>query len=174
MPSTPLGLVATILVLLRIGHIARAGRALLLAQFFGSIVLLLAGLVVQQYLFIFFVFLGGMWRCGHAHVSHNHAADRATSLACQSHEFLRFFVYGGRSLGCAVGGIHGGSGRAANGHCCFVSGNGVLGACDGVYQPLMAQRDGAITPVLDCFENDRFGNLRAKKGQHAAGLFCSY
>ena len=57
-----LGLVATILVLLRLGHIARAGRALLLAQFFGSIVLLLAGLVVQQYLFIFFVFLWGV--CG--------------------------------------------------------------------------------------------------------------
>jgi MFS family permease len=35
---------------------------LLLAQFFGSIVLLLAGLVVQQYLFIFFVFLWGV--CG--------------------------------------------------------------------------------------------------------------
>jgi|TARA_E500000178_G_scaffold100845_1_gene100223 MFS family permease len=57
-----LGLVITIGVLLRLGHIARAGRALLLAQFVGSLVLVLAGWVVQQYLFVFFVFMWGI--CG--------------------------------------------------------------------------------------------------------------
>jgi MFS family permease len=57
-----LGLVITIGVLLRIGHIARAGRALLLSQFVGSLVLALAGWVVQQYLFVFFVFMWGI--CG--------------------------------------------------------------------------------------------------------------
>ena len=57
-----LGLVITIGALLRIGHIARAGRALLLSQFVGSIVLALAGWVVQQYLFVFFVFMWGI--CG--------------------------------------------------------------------------------------------------------------
>ena len=57
-----LGLVITIGVLLRIGHIARAGRALLLSQFAGSLVLALAGWVVQQYLFVFFVFMWGI--CG--------------------------------------------------------------------------------------------------------------
>ena len=56
------GLVLTILVLLRLGQIQRAGRALLLAQFIGSIVLLCSGLVVQKSLFIFFVFLWGV--CG--------------------------------------------------------------------------------------------------------------
>ena len=48
------------LVLLRLGQIQRAGRALLLAQFIGSIVLLCSGLVKS--LFIFFVFLWGV--CG--------------------------------------------------------------------------------------------------------------
>lgn len=57
-----LGLVLTIVVLLRLGQIERAGRALLLAQFVGSIVLMLSGLVVQKSLFIFFVFLWGV--CG--------------------------------------------------------------------------------------------------------------
>jgi MFS family permease len=57
-----LGLVITIGVLLRLGHIARAGRALLLAQLAGSLVLALAGWVVQQYLFVFFVFMWGI--CG--------------------------------------------------------------------------------------------------------------
>jgi len=57
-----LGLVLTIVVLLRLGQIERAGRALLLAQFVGSIVLMLSGLVVQKGLFIFFVFLWGV--CG--------------------------------------------------------------------------------------------------------------
>ena len=56
-----LGLVITIGVLLRIGHIARAGRALLLT-IVGSLVLALAGWVVQQYLFVFFVFMWGI--CG--------------------------------------------------------------------------------------------------------------
>lgn len=57
-----LGLVLTIVVLLRLGQIERAGRALLLAQFVGSCVLLMSGLVVQKSLFIFFVFLWGV--CG--------------------------------------------------------------------------------------------------------------
>ena len=57
-----LGLVATIALLLRVGHIVRAGRALLLSQFLGSCVLLAAGLVVQEALFIFCVFLWGI--CG--------------------------------------------------------------------------------------------------------------
>ena len=55
-----LGLVITIGLLLRIGHVARAGRALLLSQFIGSLVLALAGWVVQQYLFVFCVFLWGI------------------------------------------------------------------------------------------------------------------
>lgn len=57
-----LGLVLTIAVLLRIGHITRAGRALILAQFVGSIVLLFSGLVEQQAVFIFTIFLWGV--CG--------------------------------------------------------------------------------------------------------------
>lgn len=57
-----LGLVLTIVVLLRLGQIERAGRSLLLAQFAGAIVLMLSGLVVQKSLFIFFVFLWGV--CG--------------------------------------------------------------------------------------------------------------
>jgi len=57
-----LGLVLTIAMLLRIGHIARAGRALILAQFIGSIVLLFSGLVEQQAVFIFTIFLWGV--CG--------------------------------------------------------------------------------------------------------------
>ena len=57
-----LGLVLTIVVLLRLGQIERAGRSLLLAQFAGEIVLMLSGLVVQKSMFIFFVFLWGV--CG--------------------------------------------------------------------------------------------------------------
>ena len=57
-----LGLVLTIVVLLRLGQIEQGGQALLLAQFVGSIVLMLSGLVVQKGLFIFFVFLWGV--CG--------------------------------------------------------------------------------------------------------------
>lgn len=56
------GLVVTLFILLRTGHVVRAGRALILAQFFGSIVLLCSGLVEQRAVFIFFVFLWGI--CG--------------------------------------------------------------------------------------------------------------
>ena len=144
-----LGLVATILVLLRIGHIARAGRALLLAQFFGSIVLLLAGLVVQQFLFIFFVFLwGGVWRCGDAYVPHDHAADGTFGVARQSHEFLCIFLYGGRPLGGTVGRLHVGSVWAANGHRYIVGRYGVSGPPDGVCQPSLEECDGTVTRVL--------------------------
>ena len=47
-----LGLVATLFVLLRLGYIERAGRALLLAQGVGAIFLFLAGLAGSIYLFI--------------------------------------------------------------------------------------------------------------------------
>ena len=57
-----LGLVATIVVLLRVGHVARAGRALLISQLAGSCVLLISGLVVQEFFFILCVFLWGI--CG--------------------------------------------------------------------------------------------------------------
>jgi len=57
-----LGLVVTILVLLRVGFVARAGKALILAQIFGSLILLLAGWVEDLALFIFLVFVWGI--CG--------------------------------------------------------------------------------------------------------------
>ena len=56
------GLVLTILLLLRLGPIRRAGRGLLLAQGLGSLVLLSAGLADQELLFVVLVFFWGI--CG--------------------------------------------------------------------------------------------------------------
>ena len=56
------GLVLTILLLLRLGPIRRAGRGLLLAQGLGSLVLLSAGLADQESLFVVLVFFWGI--CG--------------------------------------------------------------------------------------------------------------
>ena len=57
-----LGLVVSILALLRLGFVARAGRALVVAQALGSLVLLSTGLVGNQTLFMFLVFVWGI--CG--------------------------------------------------------------------------------------------------------------
>lgn len=57
-----LGLVLTVLVLLRVGYISRAGRALIMAQGIGSLVLLSAGLVSNQIVFTSLVFVWGV--CG--------------------------------------------------------------------------------------------------------------
>lgn len=57
-----LGLVVSIMVLLRLGFVARAGKALVLAQGIGSLVLFSTGLVDNLPLFMFLVFLWGV--CG--------------------------------------------------------------------------------------------------------------
>jgi MFS family permease len=57
-----LGLVLTILVLLRVGYVSRAGRALILAQAIGSLVLMSAGFVANQIIFTGLVFVWGI--CG--------------------------------------------------------------------------------------------------------------
>ncbi len=57
-----LGLVLTILVLLRVGYVSRAGRALILAQGVGSFVLMSAGFVSNQIVFTGLVFVWGI--CG--------------------------------------------------------------------------------------------------------------
>ena len=57
-----LGLVVSIVALLRLGFVARAGRALVSAQALGSVVLLSTGLVDNLPLFMFLVFLWGV--CG--------------------------------------------------------------------------------------------------------------
>lgn len=58
------GLALTILVMLRIGYVKRAGRALLIAQGMGSIVLILSGSVDSFVLFVVLVFCWGL--CGGA------------------------------------------------------------------------------------------------------------
>ena len=57
-----LGLVVSIVALLRLGFVARAGQALVLAQAIGSVVLLTTGLVDNLLLFMFLVFMWGV--CG--------------------------------------------------------------------------------------------------------------
>ncbi|MEC8046064.1 MAG: MFS transporter [Pseudomonadota bacterium] len=57
-----LGLVVSIVALLRLGFVARAGQALVLAQAIGSVVLLTTGLVDNLSLFMFLVFMWGV--CG--------------------------------------------------------------------------------------------------------------
>ena len=57
-----LGLVVSIAALLRLGFVARAGRALVVAQALGSVVLLSTGLVNNQLFFMFLVFVWGI--CG--------------------------------------------------------------------------------------------------------------
>ncbi|GIS18264.1 MAG: hypothetical protein CM15mP120_01800 [Pseudomonadota bacterium] len=54
-----LGLVVSIVALLRLGFVARAGQALVLAQAIGSVVLLTTGLVDNLSLFMFLVFMWG-------------------------------------------------------------------------------------------------------------------
>ena len=57
-----LGLVLTILAMLRIGYVAWPGRALLVAQGLGAIVLLLSGLMDQFVWFVALIFVWGL--CG--------------------------------------------------------------------------------------------------------------
>ena len=57
-----LGLVVSIAALLRLGFVARAGRALVVAQALGSVVLLSTGLVNNHLFFMFLVFVWGI--CG--------------------------------------------------------------------------------------------------------------
>ena len=57
-----LGLVVSIAALLLLGFVARAGRALVVAQALGSVVLLSTGLVNNQLFFMFLVFVWGI--CG--------------------------------------------------------------------------------------------------------------
>ena len=73
-----LGLVVSIVALLRTGFVARAGRALVSAQALGSVVLLSTGLVDNLPLFMFLVFLWGV--CGGIAMpmSHLNAAVGAT------------------------------------------------------------------------------------------------
>jgi MFS family permease len=56
------GLVLTILVMLRVGNVVKPGRALLLFQGLGSVVLLLSGMVDTFGLFVFLIFVWGL--CG--------------------------------------------------------------------------------------------------------------
>ena len=94
-----LGVVLTVLVLLRVGYIFRAGRALIMAQGIGSLVLLSAGLVSNQIVFTSLVFvLGRLRRFGNAHVSHIVTAVGTRRPTWSCYEFLRFFVYGRRTL----------------------------------------------------------------------------
>ncbi len=57
-----LGLVLTILLMLRVGHVAKPGRALLLFQGLGSAVLFMGGLIDQFWLFVLIIFVWGL--CG--------------------------------------------------------------------------------------------------------------
>lgn len=56
------GLVLTILVMLRVGNVLKPGRALLIFQGLGSVVLLLSGMVDSFALFVFLIFVWGL--CG--------------------------------------------------------------------------------------------------------------
>ena len=56
------GLVLTILVLLRVGHVVRAGRAVILSQVLGALVLVLAGAVNVQWQFTSLILIWGI--CG--------------------------------------------------------------------------------------------------------------
>ena len=56
------GLVLTILVMLRVGNVLKPGRALLIFQGLGSVVLLISGMVNSFTLFVVLIFVWGL--CG--------------------------------------------------------------------------------------------------------------
>ena len=96
-----LGLVATLFILLRLGYIERAGRALLLAQGVGAIFLFLAGIAGSIYLFIACVFTWGL--CGGLAMPmcRTIMQELAPEQRSRVMGFLVFF-YGYWSIGCSV------------------------------------------------------------------------
>ena len=93
--ANSLGLVSTILLLLRLGDVQRQGRALLLSQGIGAVVL--AGAAVSAQLFPVgagTVRLGRLRRGGHDHVANDHAGAGAGSAAWQGDELLFLLFHG--------------------------------------------------------------------------------
>lgn len=86
-----LGLVVTILVMLRVGYVRFPGRALLTFQMIGSVVLAIAGLVENFMLFVAAVFVWGM--CGGIAIPMARTLMQELAPAEQRSRVMSFFAF---------------------------------------------------------------------------------
>jgi hypothetical protein len=104
--ANAIGLVTTILVLMRFGDIRRQGRALLLAQMVGALALGAAGLGVSFGVATFSVFLWGL--CGGIAMSQSRAIMQEQAPAAQRGRVMAFFSFafmGSGPIGALVNGL---------------------------------------------------------------------
>ncbi|XOV85170.1 MAG: MFS transporter [bacterium] len=85
------GLALTILVMLRIGYVKRAGRALLVAQALGSIVLILSGSVESFPVFVMLVFCWGL--CGGAAMPMSRTMMQELAPPAQRARVMSFYAF---------------------------------------------------------------------------------
>jgi MFS family permease len=85
------GLALTILVMLRIGYVKRAGRALLVAQALGSIVLILSGSVESFTVFVVLVFCWGL--CGGAAMPMSRTMMQELAPPAQRARVMSFYAF---------------------------------------------------------------------------------
>jgi MFS family permease len=89
--ANSMGLVLTILFLMRLGDIHRQGRALLLAQGIGAVVLAGGGLGLGFYSLIFFVFLWGL--CGGFAMTMSRTIMQEMAPANQRARIMAFYSF---------------------------------------------------------------------------------
>ncbi|MEM7100194.1 MAG: MFS transporter [Pseudomonadota bacterium] len=85
------GLVASILVMLKVGYVARPGRALILAQFLGAIALLAGGLSTNFAWFVFAIFCWGV--CGGVAIPMSRTLMQEIAPANQRSRVMSFYAF---------------------------------------------------------------------------------
>ena len=133
-----LGLVVTILLQLKVGYVRQPGRALLLFQIIGALVLAGAGMVDNFILFTIAVFCWGM--CGGIAMPMSRTLMQELAPPCptlESHEFLRVLVYGSRSDGDGDQRLPCGQLWTPDDHCHLWGGDGFGGFVNGRFFPAM-------------------------------------
>ncbi len=86
-----LGLVTTILLMLRVGYVSRPGRALLVYQGLGAVVLLISGLVDNFWLFVGAIFCWGM--CGGIAMPMSRTLMQELAPASQRSRIMSFYAF---------------------------------------------------------------------------------
>jgi MFS family permease len=89
--ANSLGLVLTILLLLRLGDVRRQGRALLLAQGVGSVVFASAAMAPSFVVFVFAVFVWGI--CGGLAMTMSRTIMQEQAPAAQRGRVMSFFAF---------------------------------------------------------------------------------
>jgi MFS family permease len=103
--ANALGLVSTIIVLLRFGDVARPGRALILSQGLGAVVLAIAGMVSSFPVVVFVLFIWGM--CGGVGMTMARTIMQEQAPPSQRSRVMSFYAFsfmGAGPLGAIING----------------------------------------------------------------------